>query len=191
MRPIRHLSLATAALLAVGSPLTAQSDDALQSPVAAPLEASLDTDAAILPAQTRLVFLMAEEISSKKVRKGDLIQLTLMEDLVVDGQMILPAGTPATGEVTRSQKKGFMGLGGRLAARMLYFDLDTGPIRISGPLGSIGEDRTGLATAATTATLGIAFFVTGKSAVIPEGAPLELFLERSARIPRPATLAAD
>ncbi|MEM7665147.1 MAG: hypothetical protein AAF250_04775 [Pseudomonadota bacterium] len=191
MRSIKRLALSAAALLAVGSPLTAQSDDALQPPVAAPLEASLDTKAAILPAQTRLVFLMAEEISSKKVRKGDLIQLTLMEDLTVDGQMILPAGTPAVGEVTRAQKKGFMGLGGRLAARMLYFDLETGPVRISGPLASVGNDRTELATAATTATLGIAFFVTGKSAVIPEGAPLELFLERAARIPRPTALAAD
>ncbi len=140
-------------------------------------------NALVLPTQSRIAFVVAEEVSSKKVRKGDLIRLTLKDELTFDGKVIVPAGAPAIGEITVAAKKGWMGEGGRLAARMLYFDFDGGPVRISGPLGGAGDDQTELATLTAVATMGLIPFVTGKSAVIAEGTELSVVLDREARIP--------
>ncbi|MEL7219604.1 MAG: hypothetical protein AAGK01_14400 [Pseudomonadota bacterium] len=166
-----------------GVPLAAQEPVQSSSQIVEPAGAVMRANSLILPQRTRIPFVVSQEISSKKARKGDLIKLTLRDDLVFEGAVVVPAGTPAVGEISKAQKKGFMGEGGRLSARMLYFDLPTGPVRISGPLASLGDDQTELATLATTATLGIAFFVTGKSAVIPAGAELSVLLDREARIP--------
>lgn len=143
-------------------------------------------NALMLPARSSLTFVVAEEVSSKKARKGDLIRLTLRDDLTFDGKVIVPAGAPAIGEITVAAKKGWMGEGGRLAARMLYFDFESGPVRISGPLGGTGDDQTELATLTAVATAGLIPFVTGKSAVIAEGTELSVLLDREARIPAQA-----
>lgn len=168
-------------------PLTAQQagDEQTQTAVpAAPRE--VRDNRLIIPANTRLGFTLAETLSSKKVKRGDLIQLTLRDSITHEGAVIVPAGSPAVGEITRAQENGFMGRGGRLAVRMLYLDLPNGPVRVSGPLGDAGKDQTALATAVTTATLGFVFFVRGKSAVIEEGTALDVVLDREARIPLPA-----
>ncbi|MEL7189800.1 MAG: hypothetical protein AAGK17_09650 [Pseudomonadota bacterium] len=137
----------------------------------------------VIRANSQLGFTLAQSLSSKTVKRGDLVQLTLRDDITYDGAVIVPAGNPAIGEVSFVQQNGFMGKGGRLAIRMLYLDLENGPVRVSGPLGSAGKDQTALATAVATATLGIAFFVKGKSAVIEEGTALDVVLDREARIP--------
>ncbi len=148
-------------------------------------------NALVVPAETRIAFVVVEEVSSKKARKGDLVRLALRDDLLFDGDIIVPAGAPAVGEITVAAKKGWMGEGGRLAARMLYFDFDSGPVRISGPLGGTGDDQTELATLTALATAGLIPFVTGKSAVIAEGTELAVVLDRDARIPISAASTAN
>ncbi len=179
----RALSSAAFALAALGAPLAAQTETKSAAEAADASGPTLRGNTLILPAQTRLAFVVAEEVSSKKARKGDLIALTLRDDLVFNGTLIVPAGAPAIGEITRANKKGWMGEGGRLAARMLYFDFESGPVRISGPLGGTGDDQTELATLTVLATGGLVPFVTGKSAVIAEGTELSAVLDREARIP--------
>ncbi|MEL7198284.1 MAG: hypothetical protein AAGL10_08215 [Pseudomonadota bacterium] len=185
---IKHPRLALIAasavcILSAGTPLRAQDSDSDLVAHSAPSPGYIDEDRLILPEGTRLGFTLSQTLSSKKAKRGDLIQLTLRDDITHQGRLIVPAGSPAVGEVIRAQENGFMGRGGRLMVRMLYLDLANGPVRVSGPLGNAGKDQTALATAVTTATLGIVFFVKGKSAVIEEGTELDVSLDREARIP--------
>ncbi|QUL37737.1 hypothetical protein [Erythrobacter sp. JK5] len=186
--PVRRLAI-LAPMVLIGAPLAAQQaaqDLGPSQPVAtSPTGAIMRGDAVILPVKSRLVFVTSEEISSRRARKGDLIKLALRDDLLFEGDVLVPAGTSALGEITFAQKKGFMGEGGKLSARTLYFDLPSGPVRITGPLVQAGEDQTELATLVATASLGMFMFVTGKSAVIPKGTQLTAVLDREARIPVP------
>lgn len=179
----RIFSAAALTCAAICAPLAAQIEPQPATEAPDTPGPTLRGNTLILPAQTRLAFVVTEEVSSKKARKGDLIALTLRDHLVFDGHLIIPAGAPAVGEITQANKKGWMGEGGRLAARMLYFDFEDGPVRISGPLGGTGDDQTELATLTVLATGGLVPFVTGKSAVIAEGTELSVVLEREARIP--------
>ncbi len=166
-------------------PACAQDANAEQAEQRAQVQTHANGNKLVLPRSTRLGFRLAQTLSSKKAKRGDLVRFTLRDGITHQGMMIVPAGSPAIGEVIRAQENGFMGRGGRLAVRMLYLDLPSGPVRVSGPLGGAGRDQTVLATAVTTATLGIVFFVKGKSAVIKEGTPLDVTLDREARIPLP------
>lgn len=136
---------------------------------------------------TRILLRTTAEISSRTARKGDLIALEVNEPVTVDGIVAIPAGTPAIAELTVAEKKGMMGQAGKLAARMLYLEMPQGPVRVSGELASVGRDQTGLAVVATGLTMGFAFFVTGKTAVIPEGTELGVMLDREALISRDAS----
>ena len=136
-----------------------------------------------LPSGTRIGFVTLEEISTKRVRKGDQVKLALRDDVFHEGTIILAAGTSAVGEVTRAEKKGMMGHGGKLSIRMLYIETSSGPMRVTGEILSANESQTGLATAVATASLGVVFFVTGKSAVVPAQTKVDVVLERDARIP--------
>ena len=100
-----------------------------------------------------------------------------------DGVVVLPAGTLGTGEITAAEKKGMMGQGGKLSLNMLYLTLADGrTVRLSGDLVSVGSDATTLATAVTTATMGMVPFITGKTATIPEGTMLTVRLDREVRL---------
>lgn len=167
------------------APLGAQ-EDAPTPDEAAPVEtvepaAPALVERAALPAGSHVPLRTVEEVSSKTARKGDLIKLEIAEDVLVEDRVVLLAGTPAVAELTRAEKKGWMGRAGKLEARILYIELPSGPVRLSGELGDAGKSNAGVATALSVVT-GFGF-VTGKSAVIPAGTELVARLDREARIP--------
>lgn len=169
-----------AASLALGTaPLSAQEVEASADTVEATPESAPQRIA--LPAGSQVPLRTLQEVSSKTARKGDLVKLEVAEDYVIDGRVVLPRGTPAVAELTLAEKKGWMGRAGKLAARMLYLELPTGPVRLSGELGEAGQSNAEVATVLSAFT-GFGF-VTGKSAVIPAGTELVARLDRESRIP--------
>lgn len=148
---------------------------------AQPPDATTSTPERItIPAGSVIRMRTVEEISSKTARKGDLVKLEVAHDFKHDGVTAIRAGTPAVAELTLAEKKGWMGRSGKLEARMLYLDLPTGAVRISGKLGDDGQSNEGVATVLSLFT-GFGF-VTGKSAVVPAGTEIATRLDRSARL---------
>lgn len=178
--PIKPTTIA-AALVFLAAPAFAQ--DASEA-ATAEAPGTVQTESVTIPAGSRIALRTVEEISSKNARKGDLVRLEVAEDLALDGRVVLQAGTPAVAELTLAEKKGWMGRAGKLAARLLYLDLPTGPVRVRGELGDAGQSNSGVATMVSVFT-GFGF-ITGKSAVIPAGSEVATRLERDARIPAPA-----
>jgi hypothetical protein len=144
---------------------------AAQPAVTAAAEPVATTKPAI-PDGTEVQLTLSETLTTKKHVKGDLFKLIVTEDLLVDGVVILPKGTIVMGEVTRSETKAAFGVSGKIEARLLYAELPTGTLRLSGSIGNKGKSGTA-GTALTYAAVGtIAFVVTGKSAEIKEGTEL-------------------
>ncbi|MFN3286913.1 MAG: hypothetical protein ACK40H_00515 [Sphingomonadaceae bacterium] len=103
--------------------------------------------------------------------------MRVAEPVRVDGHVIVPAGTPAVGEVTRVERKGAFGKSGKLDVRVLHLDLGENRIRLTGTNSDEGAGGTA-ATVAVAVVAGIfSAFVTGKSAELPVGTQMVGYLE--------------
>jgi hypothetical protein len=131
---------------------------------------------------TEVSLILLDDLSSKTSPKGTPFDLEVAEEVVKDGQVLIPAGTRAVGEVTRSDPKGAFGKSGKLEAAIMYIVLDGKPVRMSGRLGAAGEGGTTETVLTAVAAGLLAFAVTGKSATIPKGTRLRAFLNRTVRI---------
>jgi hypothetical protein len=86
--------------------------------------------------------------------------------------VVIPRGTPATGEVTYLTSKGAFGKSGKMEIDLRYIDLNGHRIPLSGHYRQEGEGNT-VGTVAGVIAVGVfAAVVTGHSARIPQGREL-------------------
>lgn len=179
------ISAATLLLLQAGTPMATAMPEADIARDAAEIAAPIDPEPApvpikvSLPVGTDIKMHLLDELSTKRTAKGETFQLVVTEDVQANGWLLVPSGTIAVGEVTRSDAKGAWGKSGKLEARVLYLRLNDRPVRLTGGLVAAGEGGTTEAVLATIAGGMLGFAVTGKSAVIPEGTPLIATTDRS------------
>jgi hypothetical protein len=156
---LRFIILVVAALLAV-NPIHAQ-----------------DRATLTIPAKTPLTLAFTSEVSSKTAQKDSEILFVLVEDLVIDGQIIVPKGAKALGEVIHVQKSGFGGRGGELilAARYLEHNAQKITLRSLKPYTGlyVGKNNSNTALAVSMIPYAglMSLFITGGEIVIPQGTP--------------------
>lgn len=136
------------------------------------------TSALLLQVGTDIRLRLLDELSTRRTPRGTPFQLEVAEDILVDGQVAIPEGTMAVGEVTRSEPKGAFGKSGKLEARVLYLVVDGRPVRMSGQLSAEGEGGTTETVLTALAAGTLAFVITGKSAALPTGRILVASLDR-------------
>lgn len=61
---------------------------------------------------------------------------------MVDGQIVIPTGIPATGEATDVRNKGMWGKSGAIGARVLFVRANGRQIRLTGALNDKGTTGT-------------------------------------------------
>lgn len=126
---------------------------------------------AYIPEDTILHIELTEEISSKKMHKGDRVPLILQENLIVNGTVVIPAGTEVVGIVTEAKKNGMFGRSGKLEFSIVSVKTING---IQIPLQYVtkkeaGSDGGAVAVAAAVSLIG-GFFMKGKNVSFPAGA---------------------
>jgi hypothetical protein len=174
-------------MLALGCALLAVSPVAAQTfvpspPVPAQTGATLTVGApqgAILRTGTEVPLVMAEDLTTKgkKLRVGQRIHLKVAEDVKLAGQVVIPAGSPATGELTDVRNKGMWGKSGHIGAQLLYLEVNGRQIRLSGRFDDKGVTGTAGVVAAVAFVPVAGFFTTGTSAHIPVGAAVKGFVD--------------
>lgn len=135
-----------------------------------------------LPAGTEILLVTVDALSSKKQVKGDPVSLQVMNDVRIEGQLLIPAGTPATGQVADARAKGAMGMSGRLTVAPLYLRIGDETVRLSGATGNKGSVSGGAIIGMVLLTPGF----TGRSAEIPAGATLRAVVLRATSLPASA-----
>ncbi|HYE46315.1 MAG TPA: hypothetical protein VEA44_11150 [Caulobacter sp.] len=160
---MRSLLIAVA-VLAAPCAVLAQPD----APPAVP-EVDAPASAAAAPSvtvakNTLVTIALAEPLGSNTSKAGDRFAITLAEPLVVDGQVVLPAGTRGVGEVVHAAPSGLGGRSGELLLAARY--LEVGETRI--PLkafqfAAVGRDT----TAGSLWAMGL---VKGGQIIVPAGA---------------------
>ena len=136
-------------------------------------------DAAMLRSGTSVPLKMAEALTTKgkHLKVGYRFQMETAEPIMVNGQVVIPAGSPTTGEITEIRNKGMWGKSGRINARVLYVRADGRQIRMTGQLDDKGTTGTA-GVVGSVALLPVAgFFMSGTSANIPLGAPVTGFID--------------
>lgn len=151
------------------------------APAPAPIAAIAPSQPAdnILRTGTKVSLKMAEGLTTKgkKLRVGQRFQLEVAEDVRLGDVTVIPAGTPATGEVTDVRNKGMWGKSGRIGAQLLYMRVNGRQIRLSGQLDDKGVTGTAGVVGAIVFVPIAGFLMTGTSAEIPLGAPVNGFLD--------------
>lgn len=133
----------------------------------------------ILRAGAEVPLIMREELTTekKKLRVGQRFQMEVAANIERDGVVVIPAGTPAVGEVTDVRNKGMWGKSGYINARVISLRYGDRVIRLSGTFDDKGVTGTAGVVGAVALVPIAGFFMTGTSAKIPASSPVKAFLE--------------
>lgn len=127
----------------------------------------------------------------KKLKVGQRIQIEVAEAVMLNGQTVIPAGSPGQAEITDVRNKGMWGKSGRINARVLYLRANGRQIRMTGQFDDKGVTGTAGVVAAVAFIPIAGFITTGTSAKIPLGTPVKGFLDEDLTVAfLPATPAA-
>jgi len=153
-------------------------------PVAAPL-----TTNAYLRVGTEIPLRLSQELTTKgkQLHVGDRFHMEVADSVLVQGVVVIPAGSPAMGEITDVRNKGMWGKSGHLAARILYVTVNGRQIRLSGAFDDKGVAG-GVGAVAVSALIAwpAGFFMTGTSARLPIGTIVKGYVDEDVPLAMPA-----
>ena len=172
--------LVAGALYALSVPAAAQTIQPAILPIAAAPASAL----AVLRAGTPVSFKLLEEVTTKHkaARIGQRINLEVSAPVDVNGVTVIPAGTPAWGELTGVKNKGMWGKSGKLDARMLFLRVNGRQIRLSGAFDDKGTTGTAAVVGSVLLLPLAGFFMTGTSAVLPMGGAVNGFIDEDVQL---------
>jgi len=150
----------------------------------------------ILPQGTSIRFRTLTELSSQASKVGQRFDLEVAEDVMLNGRVVIPRGSPGIGDITLIKKKGMWGKSGKLEARVLSVRANGIDVPVRGTVGDKGETGTAGVVGAIVVLPIAGFFVTGTSAVLPAGtganaileSDLPIVFESSAPAPTPSAV---
>jgi hypothetical protein len=171
----------------VGAVALCASASFAQAPVA-PVAAQAQAAALVVGGPAAPMLRMGQEISlrtlielttlKKGLSVGQRVPLEVAEPIMLNGQTVIPAGTPAMGEITQVRNKGMWGKSGAFSGRVLFLRVGDRQIRMSGTFDDKGHAGGGAAVATSAIVfLPAGFFMTGTSASMKIGAPVKGFLD--------------
>lgn len=126
----------------------------------------------------------ARNLTSANAQTDETIDFEVLEDVVVDGKLVIAKGSSAIGTVTHAQKKRRLGRGGKLDVMIEFARLTTGDkVALRASQARQGGGHAGAMTGAIVAT-SIVFFpaaplfllMHGKDIEIPKGTAVSAYV---------------
>ena len=164
------LALPVIAIAAQAQPV-AENAETIVAPLGEPRPDIAPTE--LLLAGTSVVVALDAELSTQASLMGDSFAVTVVNDVLQNGVIVIPKGTRGRGEVTFVTKKGTFGKPGIIAIALRDMELNGRQVPLDGRFREEGGNNNA-ATAATMFAVGIvAGLVKGKTGVIPAGRELK------------------
>ena len=128
---------------------------------------------------------LSETMSSASAKTGQEVPFEVVEDVTVDGVVVLPKGSTAIGTVTDCNSKKSMGRAGKLDISISYARLaDQEKVALRAMQDNKGGGHVGAMTGAIVATSIVFFpaaplflFIHGKDITLPQGTEITAFVE--------------
>lgn len=168
---LKALSLPAVALAAIGSVHAAEAES--QAVIAAAVAPAPVSNIWTLPANTELTLTPNSEVSSKSMREGDVFTVSTVYDVLMNNYIVIPKGTRGQGKITWRTGKGAFGKSAKMDLVFEWIELGGRRVTIEGKHRQEGQGNTA-ATVGTVLAAGVfGGFVTGKSAIVPNGMQLK------------------
>jgi hypothetical protein len=142
----------------------------------------------VLRAGVEVPLRLEEALNSndKSLREGQQFRMSVANPVMLGNVGVIPAGSPAIGEITDIRRKGMWGKSGHLKARVLNVRVGDRLIRLSGTFDERGTTGTAGVVASIALVPLAGFFTTGTSAKIPVGSGVKAFLDEDLTIAMPS-----
>jgi len=142
---------------------------AMVAPPMAPPAAPADAGVRI-PAGSMIDLEILTPVSSEYSHLGDKVAIRLVGPVVVDGVVVIPAGTQGVAEVTSVKAAGMMSNGGELMLLARYLNVGDVQVPLRGlKMGIRGENNLFVAFVVAQAVGPFALFVKGGNVTFPAG----------------------
>lgn len=125
---------------------------------------------AYIPAGTELTIELTSTVSSKTLKKGDPLPLKTLDNIIINDVIVIPAGTPVEGVVTKATKSGMFGRSGKLEFTITSVKTINNvqiPLEYTA-FKKAGHDGGAIAVAAVVSFVG-GMFMKGKNVEFPAG----------------------
>lgn len=164
--------------LAIGSQGDVKLAQALAdfSSLTAPAASDTNTTAVccVLPSGTPVQLEILDLLNSAARKRGDTFGLRVIDDVRIDGTVVIPAGTLGRGEIVHAAAARGGGAPGELLVAARTLDLNGQTVRLRGlRLGATGIDNSGKALGLSLAVGAFAMFVRGHEIEIPASTRVE------------------
>lgn len=142
----------------------------------------------LIPDGTKIRLRLDQTISSATADEGQTVELSVTEAIKVDGQVVIPEGARATGNIVQAQAKRRMGRAGKLdfsVERVRAGDGEWIPVRYS--INKKNGDSKAVSTGIITAGVAVVFWPAapfvllrhGKDVTINKGVIFDVFTDRN------------
>lgn len=128
----------------------------------------------IFPKVRNYKYELTKELSSKKAKVGDLVPLRVVENLIINDVIIIPAGAKVRGIVTKARKAGGLGRGGKLEFQIVSVQTINGvkvPLQYTKYEHGAGDGGAVAVFAVVSIVGGV--FMKGKNVIYNEGLRFE------------------
>ena len=180
-----YLRLIACGLALAPSAVLAQTAVPVFAPVAAAPVFAPASGNAVLRTGTEVPLRLSEELTTKgkKLRVGQRFRMETSAPVIVQGVAVIPAGSPAVGEITDVRNKGGWGKSGHFGARILSVTANGRQIRLSGSFDDKGKaGGVGAVAVSAIVFLPAGFFMTGTSAQLPVGSAVKGFVDEDVQL---------
>jgi len=130
-----------------------------------------------------VVLRLTEEVSTKSKNLNDMVHLEVVKNIVVDGKVVIAAGTPAEGTVSVFEKPDILGQEGTIAFIVNSTKaVDDQWVSLRSSLTRSGQSKQILSAGAAYACCPIFGLIKGKGAFFPIGTELKAYTENDLKI---------
>ena len=137
----------------------------------------------VLPDGTEFTVFTTDEINSKTASEGDPLTFKVLEDVKIDGQVVIAKDTLVKGVVANAKKAGMMGKGGTLGIRVeTTTTVDNQRLKLRSSKGKEGDDKTGTTVALVVLFGPLGFLKHGKNAQIKPGTQIKVYTDEEKRV---------
>lgn len=144
---------------------------------------SLAEEKAVLKDGTPVMLRLTEEVSTKTKNLSDSIRFEVTKDVIVNGKMLVKAGTPADGTVSVCQKPDILGQEGTIAFTVNSTKAVDGQwVYLRSNLSRSGENKMLISAGAAYACCPIFGLIKGSGASFPVGSEIKSYTENDVAV---------
>ena len=146
--------------------------------IVVPFEVLANPDQVKLNNGTPVVLRLTEEVSSTTKNTNDMVNLEVARDVIVNGKIVIKAGTPAVGTVTWAEKEGMVGKAGKVSISVDSTKaVDDQRVMLRGNVTQGGEEKTTLSIALSLICCFLFLLMKGKTASLPVGTEVKAYTD--------------